>query len=251
MIRWSSKLDGLLLESCYLALSAMQVRWILIVYLRSMSANSGPPKTGFPAVRLTASLKPGTDTSGLEPTEACYVSTVSISSLSLLLPSPPLRTFRYCSCLPMLAEHCGSAHRAPISCTKRMASLRVSDTVKTQSPPCQKITMARVLVSSIDQGTFRYKSDGIQRLGPSSPPVISAEATDGKIWLGTLGDGLFVLKGGQPTQVNSGLPDRKINCLLAVGSDELWVGTGTGLYRGDGTSFIGSNCQRSSVMSRF
>ena len=95
-----------------------------------------------------------------------------------------------------------------------------------------------VLVSSIDQGTFRYKSDGIQRLGPSSPPVISmAEATDGKIWLGTLGDGLFVLKGGQPTQVNSGLPDRKINCLLAVGTDELWVGTGTGLYRGDGTSF--------------
>jgi PAS domain S-box-containing protein len=95
-----------------------------------------------------------------------------------------------------------------------------------------------VLVSSIDQGTFRYMADDVQKLGPSSPPVISmAETADSKIWMGTLGDGLFVLTGGRATQVNAGLPDRKINCLLAIGNDELWVGTGTGLYRGDGTRF--------------
>jgi len=28
-----------------------------------------------------------------------------------------------------------------------------------------------------------------------------------------------------------------MNCLLAIGSDELWVGTNTGLYRGNGTGF--------------
>ena len=95
-----------------------------------------------------------------------------------------------------------------------------------------------VLVSSIDQGAYRYMADGAQKLGPSSPPVISmAETDDGKIWLGTLGDGLISLTGGRATQVNAGLPDRKINCLLAIGSDELWVGTGTGLYRGDGKDF--------------
>ena len=95
-----------------------------------------------------------------------------------------------------------------------------------------------VLVSDIAQGTFRFMEDHVQKLGPASPPVISlAETADGKIWMGTLGDGLFFLTGGRATQVNAGLPDRKINCLLAIGSDELWVGTDTGLYRGNGTGF--------------
>ena len=95
-----------------------------------------------------------------------------------------------------------------------------------------------VLVSDIAQGTFRFMEDHVQKLGPASPPVISlAETAEGKIWMGTLGDGLFLLRGGRTTQVNAGLPDRKINCLLAIGSDELWVGTDTGLYRGNGTGF--------------
>jgi PAS domain S-box-containing protein len=95
-----------------------------------------------------------------------------------------------------------------------------------------------VLVSDIAQGTFRFTEDHVQKLGPASPPVISlAETADGNIWMGTLGDGLFLLRGGQATRVNAGLPDRKINSLLAIGSDELWVGTDTGLYRGNGTGF--------------
>jgi ligand-binding sensor domain-containing protein len=95
-----------------------------------------------------------------------------------------------------------------------------------------------ILISDIEQGTFHYMAEDVQKLGPSLPPVISmAETADGKVWLGTLGDGLFVLTGGQTTNVNAGLPDRKINCLLAIGNDELWVGTGTGLYRGNGKDF--------------
>src|SRR4029077_7644082 len=39
----------------------------------------------------------------------------------------------------MLAEHCGSVHRAPISYVKKMASLRASDTVLTPSPLWRKI----------------------------------------------------------------------------------------------------------------
>jgi signal transduction histidine kinase/ligand-binding sensor domain-containing protein len=94
-----------------------------------------------------------------------------------------------------------------------------------------------VLVSNIGQGTFRLRADHVQKLGPSSPPVISmAETADGKIWLGTLGDGLFVLTGGQSAQINAGLPDRKINCLLPIG-EELWIGTDTGLYHGNSNGF--------------
>src|SRR6266480_2007434 len=94
-----------------------------------------------------------------------------------------------------------------------------------------------VLVSDIEQGTFRFRADDFQKLGHASPPVISlAETAEGKIWIGTLGDGLFLLTGGRATNVNAGLPDRKINCLLPIG-EELWVGTDRGLYRGYGKDF--------------
>ncbi|WP_157467792.1 two-component regulator propeller domain-containing protein, partial [Edaphobacter aggregans] len=94
-----------------------------------------------------------------------------------------------------------------------------------------------VLVSDLEQGTLRFMEDHVQKLGPTSPPVISlAETADGKVWLGTLGDGLFFLTGGRATRVNAGLPDRKINSLLPIG-EELWVGTDTGLYHGNGTGF--------------
>jgi PAS domain S-box-containing protein len=95
-----------------------------------------------------------------------------------------------------------------------------------------------VLVSDIEQGTFRFTGASAQKLGPSLPPVISmAETADGKVWLGTLGNGLFFLAGGQATNVKAGLLDRKINCLLPSGSDELWVGTDGGLYRGNENGF--------------
>ena len=95
-----------------------------------------------------------------------------------------------------------------------------------------------VLVSDIGQGTFRLMADDVQKVGPALPPAISlAETAEGKIWIGTLGDGLFFLAGGRATKVNAGLPDRKINCLLPIGSEELWVGTNTGLYRGNDNGF--------------
>jgi signal transduction histidine kinase/ligand-binding sensor domain-containing protein len=94
-----------------------------------------------------------------------------------------------------------------------------------------------VLVSDIEQGTFRFTADDVRKLGPSSPPVISmTETADGKVWLGTLGDGLFSLAGGRASNVSAGLPDRKINSLLPI-ENELWVGTDIGLYHGDGNGF--------------
>jgi len=97
-----------------------------------------------------------------------------------------------------------------------------------------------VLVSSIGQGTFRFMADDAQKLAPfvfGSAPVISmAETAEGKIWLGTLGTGLFFLAGGRATKVNAGSPEGKINCLVPLG-EELWVGTDTGLYRGNGNGF--------------
>jgi signal transduction histidine kinase/ligand-binding sensor domain-containing protein len=64
-----------------------------------------------------------------------------------------------------------------------------------------------------------------------------AKTGDGRIWLGTLAEGLFYLANGRTTHVTSGLESKRINCLLPVGDKELWVGTDEGVYRGDGASF--------------
>ena len=96
-----------------------------------------------------------------------------------------------------------------------------------------------ILISDIGRSIFRAVADDFQTLGPPPPgPVVSmAETADGKIWLATLGGGLVLLTGGQSAKVNSGLLDRKINCLLPIGRDELWVGTDRGLYRGNSKGF--------------
>jgi ligand-binding sensor domain-containing protein len=64
-----------------------------------------------------------------------------------------------------------------------------------------------------------------------------AETAEGKIWMGTLGAGLFLFADGRAGKIDAGLPDRKINCLLPISNEELWVGTDTGLYHGNGKGF--------------
>ena len=96
-----------------------------------------------------------------------------------------------------------------------------------------------VLVSSLVNGTLRY-SDGkfIKLAGPTSLPnflVISlAESADGKIWIGTRDLGLFYATEGNIANLGKPLPDRKINCLLPITNQELWIGTDNGVVRWNG-----------------
>src|SRR5579859_2491720 len=108
-----------------------------------------------------------------------------------------------------------------------------------------KDSNGRIVVSDIARGTFRFNGSEVEQLaepavlsGSASPPIISmAQDTDGRLWFGTLGVGLFVFADGRATRVDAGLPDRKINCLLLITNDELWVGTDTGLFRWNGKDF--------------
>ena len=99
-----------------------------------------------------------------------------------------------------------------------------------------------VLLSDLMEGMLRFREGKLQVLAPlgvvpASLLVISlAETPDGKIWMGTLGAGLSYLSQGRVTAV-TGLPYKKINCLLPVGSSELFVGTDEGLFDWNGASF--------------
>lgn len=97
-----------------------------------------------------------------------------------------------------------------------------------------------VLFSDLVSGTVRFHGKKVEVLArpsglPGAPLVTSlAETPDGKIWMGTLGAGLFYATQGQVTRVMAGLPDRKVNCMLSGPNNEMWVGTDKGLFHWNG-----------------
>ncbi len=97
------------------------------------------------------------------------------------------------------------------------------------------------ILSDLLGGTLRFRRGKLEivtnrDVAPGSSTVISiAETRDGKIWMGTLGTGLFYLEEGRLAHVTAGFPDKKINCLLPLDDNNLWVGTDGGLFRWNGT----------------
>ena len=92
-----------------------------------------------------------------------------------------------------------------------------------------------ILVSGLTNGTMKYSGGEFERLVPvsalpASPITALAQSSDGKLWIGTRDAGLFYSDGGRVNAVSKGLRSRKINSLLAVGT-EVWIGTEAGLAR--------------------
>jgi ligand-binding sensor domain-containing protein/signal transduction histidine kinase len=97
-----------------------------------------------------------------------------------------------------------------------------------------------MLIADLISGTLRLRRGKLDRVAPANIASVTmsiAETASGKIWMGTLGAGLFYLENGRATRVTQGLTETKINCLLPVGDQELWVGTDHGLFRWSGTGF--------------
>lgn len=100
-----------------------------------------------------------------------------------------------------------------------------------------------MLIADAMKGVLRVRNGTVEALAQapvlpgSSLIVATAETGDGKIWLGTLAEGLFSLSEGGTTHVTTGLRTKRINCLLSVGEKELWIGTDKGVFRGNGASF--------------
>jgi ligand-binding sensor domain-containing protein/signal transduction histidine kinase len=96
-----------------------------------------------------------------------------------------------------------------------------------------------LLVSFMERGVLRYREGRFEMVVdastlPRSPVLSVAQTSDGSVWLGTRGSGLFRLSQGQISSVTEGLPDPKVNCLLADVNGSLWVGTDNGIVRWDG-----------------
>lgn len=98
-----------------------------------------------------------------------------------------------------------------------------------------------VLISALVNGTLKYSSGKfVQLVSPTALPnfvVISlTESPNGKLWLGTRDLGLFYATHGDISNIGKSLPDQKINCLLPISNEELWVGTDNGIARWNGAA---------------
>jgi len=88
------------------------------------------------------------------------------------------------------------------------------------------------------QGRFEMIADA--NALPRSPVLSVAQTSDGSVWVGTRGAGLFRLRQGQTSSVTEGLPDPKVNCLLADVNGTLWAGTDDGIVRWNGNRLTGA-----------
>jgi ligand-binding sensor domain-containing protein/signal transduction histidine kinase len=84
-----------------------------------------------------------------------------------------------------------------------------------------------------------FRNGRFEKVAPESDVPRSAvlaliQTPNGDIWMGTREDGLFRFTAGKTVPVRRGLPDLKVDSLLAEGQNELWVGTDEGIVRWNG-----------------
>jgi hypothetical protein len=89
----------------------------------------------------------------------------------------------------------------------------------------------------------RFEPVALEAVPPSIVLSI-AEAPDGTLFLGTRDAGLFFVRQGRAQALVAGLPDRKVNCLVALSNRDVWVGTDRGVVRWDGPTSRRDACRR-------
>lgn len=99
-----------------------------------------------------------------------------------------------------------------------------------------------VLIRGSVNGPVRFSEGRLKPLAQNGLPnylsISMAETADGRIWSGTRDAGLFYTTASQGLNVLPGVPDKKINCLLASGGKELWIGTDNGVVRWSGQRVV-------------
>ena len=103
-----------------------------------------------------------------------------------------------------------------------------------------RTSQGELLGAVMEHGTTVYRRNKFEMISdarelPRSPVLSIAQTSEGSIWLGTRGAGLFRLQQGHTVPITKGLPDEKINCLLPDEGGALWIGTDSGIAHWGGS----------------
>ena len=97
-----------------------------------------------------------------------------------------------------------------------------------------------ILVATIGDGMAIYRDGRFTKIASTADLTSSfvlsiVETADGEVWMGTRDSALLRVQGSQVSAVSRGLPDQKINCLVAGDGRDLWIGTDSGVVRWNGS----------------
>lgn len=115
-----------------------------------------------------------------------------------------------------------------------------------------------LIASAPEQGAVVYRRGKFEMLAagttlPRSPVISLTQAPDGDVWMGTRDVGLFRLSGNKVIPITRGLPDPKVNCLLAATRGELLIGTDNGVVSWNGAELkkveLGPSPRRMQVLA--
>ncbi len=100
-----------------------------------------------------------------------------------------------------------------------------------------------LLISVMDQGVMAFHQGKFEMVAdarelPRSLVLSIAQTPDGRIWSGTRDAGLSRAEHGHWVPISEGLPDLKINSMLAEADGDLWVGTDSGIVRWNGKQLV-------------
>jgi len=93
-----------------------------------------------------------------------------------------------------------------------------------------------IVMATLGQGVIAYKDGRFETVAPPNLMALSfamslAESRDGAVWVGTRDVGLLRIESSHVMRITEGLPDPKINCLLADEDGAIWIGTDKGVAR--------------------
>ena len=92
-----------------------------------------------------------------------------------------------------------------------------------------------ILAAGQGNGLVQLTETEIRHIHPNAGSLaLSIVQTAGNLWLGTRENGLLNWQDNTLTLMNQGVPDLKVNTLLATSSGQLWIGTDNGLAHWDG-----------------
>lgn len=96
-----------------------------------------------------------------------------------------------------------------------------------------------ILMAPLGHGVTAYRDGRFTTIAPQpampgSFVIAITDMPDGDVWMGTRDSGLLRVQGERVTAITKGLPDQKINCLLAGAEGDLWIGTDNGVVRWNG-----------------
>ena len=101
-----------------------------------------------------------------------------------------------------------------------------------------------MLLATLARGALAHRHGRFELVAPAAAlgsfVIAMAETRDGGFWLGTRDAGLLRVHDGGVVPMTRGLPDQKVNCLLAGDDGEVWVGTDKGIARWDGVELTRS-----------